>query len=187
MRIPTAPTINNPVLFDALVVEMQGKLTTALSWLSHAFGASQTLVKSVGEQEYTLPGVYVGSKEYFSVLPNDQMGNYSFFKIDEQNDVEWIPNLKYKIKAGFSLIFFFKLTSIYPSDNARRIENVKNEVISALNGFHCKNGYFEITAISSDAKAIYEDYTIEEKDKQFMMHPYGALKFSGVMEVHLPC
>lgn len=187
MRVPVAPTINNPVLYDSLIIEMQTKLTSAFTWLSHAFPQAQNLVKMIDDKEYRYPAIFIGVNEYWSVLPTDDIGCFSFFKLDESDEVEWFPNLNYKLKTKFSLIFFFNLQTIYPTDKARRMEDVKSDIIKKLTEFHCKNGSFTITEINSDAKKIYEDYSIDEVSQQFMMHPYGALKFSGEMEVQIRC
>ena len=74
----TIPDLSCPKLIDLALIDIQTHLTTKLSWLNFAFGRSEKLINADGK---TYPAIYQGDNEYKDMLPDTDLGNYSFFEI----------------------------------------------------------------------------------------------------------
>lgn len=189
------PIISNPVLVDRVLWNIQNGLMDNVDWLDVAFGRAQRIVKMINGKRYYTPNVYVGSddyrgeNDYLDVSPDANIGNFSFFWIDDPQDVEWIPKAQSGMKYPFSLIVWFDLRKVYPGqlDN-RNTEALKNEILTVLNGgFWLKEGTITVNKIYELAENVYRGFTLDEVDNQFLMHPFGGFRFDGVLSVVQPC
>ena len=189
------PIISNPVLVDRVLWNIQNGLMDNVDWLDVAFGRAQRIVKMINGKRYYTPNVYVGSddyrgeNDYLDVSPDANIGNFSFFWIDDPQDVEWIPKAQSGIKYPFSLIVWFDLRKVYPGqlDN-RNTEALKNEILTVLNGgFWLKEGTITVNKIHELAENVYRGFTLDEVDNQFLMHPFGGLRFDGKLTINESC
>lgn len=185
-----APVIPNAIMLDAHLGEIQQGLADNLSWLNAAFGRSQRLTKEMNGKRIITPNVYCGGwnghgpNDYIEVSPDSKIGNFSFFEIDDPQTVD--PGVFARdIKAPFSLIFWFDLTRVYNSAVNRNTEKMKADILRILNGrtgWHLSDGRITINRIYERAENIYRGYSLSEIDNQFLMHPYGGMRFEGVLE-----
>lgn len=181
------PILKNPELLDKVIGEIQVGLKDNLSWLDYSFGRAQRLVKEIKRKKYYIPGVYSGKNDYLEVAPDAGIGNFSFFKIDDPQVMDWDPKVRGRIEANFSLIFWFDLRKI-KGTQGMNTEMVKAEILKVLNGgFHLKNGRISISQIFEEAENIYRDYSINEVDNQFLMRPYAGFRFKGVLTINESC
>ena len=181
------PIINNPELLDKVLGEVQKGLTNNLPWLNYAFGRAQRLVKEIRKRKHYIPGVYSGKNDYLEVSPDADIGNFSFFKIEDPQLMDWDPKIRGRIKADFSLIFWFDLRKI-EGTQGRNTEMVKAQILKALNGgFPIRNGRISISRIYEEAENIYKGYSIQEVDNQFLMHPYAGFRFKGTLTINESC
>lgn len=194
-RRNNVPIIPNPVLVDRVLWNIQNGLMDNVDWLDVAFGRAQRIVKMINGKRYYTPNVYVGSddyrgeNDYLDVSPDANIGNFSFFWIDDPQNVEWVPNRQSGIKYPFSLIVWFDLRNVYPGqlDN-RNTEALKNEILNVLNGgFWLKEGNITVNKIYELAENVYRGFTLDEVDNQFLMHPFGGFRFEGVLSIVQPC
>lgn len=187
-QIERIPIITNPVLIDRVIADLQTGLADNISWLDHAFGKAQRLVKMIqGKRVYT-PNVYAGRNEYFPVAPDSKIGNFSFFQIDDPQTVNWIPKQRGAITVGFALIFWFDMRKVNPGVDNRNTEAIKAEILKVINGgFLMKNGRIKITRIYENAENIYRGYSLDEVDNQYLMHPYGGFRFEGELHINENC
>lgn len=201
-----APIIPNAVMLDRLMAEIQDGLIQNLSWLDVAFGRCQKITKTIENKRYVVPMVYCGgwkghgANDYIEVSPDDKIGNYSFFEILDPQTLT--PEVWAKdIKAPFALIFWFDLRTIYKQNDNRNTERVKADILKILNGhtqWHLPFGRVTVNKIYEKAENVYKGYTlytrelnkglsISEVDNQYMMHPYYAMRFEGILEVPELC
>lgn len=191
----TTPIIPNPVLIDRVLGNIQTGLMDNVDWLDVAFGRAQRIAKVIQGKRYYTPNVYAGGTEwrgnndYIDVSPDANIGNFSFFWIDDPQTVGWIPKEQSEIKAPFSLIVWFDLRKVYPGQlNNRNTEALKNEILTVLNGgFWLKDGKIVINRIYELAENVYRGFTLDEIDNQFLMQPYGGFRFEGMLEVSESC
>lgn len=186
-KIERIPVIANPQLIDKIIAEVQKGLTDNLSWLNHAFGRAQRLVKDIRGKKYFTPNVYAGGKDYIDVSPDAQIGNFSFFTIDDPQTVDWQPRIPGDITVYYSLIFWFNVDRIAGAEN-RNTEFVKAEILKALNGkIFLKSGRLNVTKIYEQAENIYRGFSLNEIDNQFLMQPYAGFRFYGEMTINENC
>ena len=104
----TTPIIPNPVLIDRVLGNIQTGLMDNVDWLDVAFGRAQRIAKVIQGKRYYTPNVYAGGTEwrgdndYIDVSPDANIGNFSFFWIDDPQTVGWVPKEQSEIKAPFS-------------------------------------------------------------------------------------
>lgn len=182
------------VLFNDIIDDINTGLKASLSWLDKAFGQSQTVIKPVNGVNYKVPCVYVGSTrknfadDYIEVSPDAKIGNFSFITLHEPNEVGWNDNVQGYVTTPFSITFWFDLRKIFGTSDNRNIDGLKAEILRELNGgFMIRNGKLRINRIYETAQGVYKGYTLDETRNQYMMHPYGALRFEGELKVLEPC
>jgi hypothetical protein len=186
-RISKIPVINNPALIDKVIADVQTGLAQNLGWLDHAFGRAQRLVKEINKKKYLIPGVYSGKKNYLDVSPDSRIGNFSFFKIDDPQSMDWDPKIRGRIVVDYSLIFWVDLRKI-PGTEGRNTEIVKAEILKVLNGgFHLRSGRITVSSIYEQADNIYKGYTIPEIENQYLMQPYAGFRFNGKLTINESC
>lgn len=101
-----APVIANPELLDRIIGNIQTGLVDNLPWLDKAFGRAERLVKYDGNRKrYFTPCVYVGRNDYIEVTPDANIGNFSFFWVDDPQGVSWESGVSVGIKPRFPLSF----------------------------------------------------------------------------------
>lgn len=183
----------NPVLLDKIVQDMQKSLTKRLKWLNYAFGRAYKLVEHRPDgNKFIYPAAYNGNGEYISLLPNDNLGNFSWFDIyDPQKITEVVQSLPQYTFSG-AIVFWYNLNSIYEDSNNLYTEEVKDEIIRTLTtpGLITTTGKLSIKDIYECFENIYKGYSIEkiynnyiykgqgiqDIDKQFFMFPYAGIR-----------
>lgn len=184
-----APTFDNPQLIDLVLGDIQNGLVNNIGWLDKAFGRAQRLVKIIDNKKYFTPNVYTGNgNEYMPVAPDSNIGNFSFFWIDDPQTLDWLPKQQGNVKSPFALIFWFDLRRVYNSANDRNTEALKADILKVLNGgFQLRSGRIKINRIYEQAENIYRGFTLDEVDNQFLMHPFAGFRFEGELTVMEPC
>lgn len=184
-----APIIPGAVMLDNVLGSIQEALIDGLPWLDVAFGRAQRLTKVVEGRRHTTPNVFCGGWEghgpndYIEVSPDAEIGNFSFFAIDDPQIVGAGPWTR-TIEAPFGLIAWFDLRRVYGEASNRNTEKLKADVlrvISGRGGWAIPEGHIEISRIYEQAQNIYRGYTLDEVDNQFLMHPYGGFRIDGTL------
>ena len=116
------PIIKNPELFDRVIANIQKGLADGLPWLNYSFGRSERLVKSIQGKRYYTPNIYVGGNEYMLIAPDSNIGNFSFFVLDDPQQIDWFPGEQNKYTTPFSVIFWFDMRTITNDPNNRNTE-----------------------------------------------------------------
>jgi hypothetical protein len=183
--------IENPELIDRVISEIQINLVYKLGWLDNAYGKAQRLVENRGGKNYYTPNVYAGTtnkkNDYCCVAPDDGLGNFSFFKIDDPQEYDWAQGQLSSLTVKFSLIFWFDFRKIFGRDDVRDIERVKAEILETLRTMCLRTGSITVDTIYEQSESIYKGYNLDETRNQYMMHPYGALRFEGKLIVNESC
>lgn len=180
MNIPNVPKPTNPVLLDRVIVQIQDRLKEKLSWLDYSFGRCQRLVTMKDRKEYFYPGVHIGAGEYINVLPDQNLGNFSFLSIDDPQPVDFNPNSFNTIRAKYALIFWFNLDKIFAGSEDRNTEEIKAQILKVLTReLRLTVGRLNIESINEKAENIYKGFSLKEIDSQFLMQPFGGMRFEG--------
>ena len=192
-----APQIPDAIMIDSALEKMAKALKDNIGWLDATFGHAQRLTATIEGKKYVTPNVYVGNStgrgknDYLPLLPDSHIGNFSFFLIDDPEQIEWQQFQQMKTTTPISLIVWFDLRHVYDSSTNRNTEKLKAQILYELNGrntgFAVNGGRIVISKIWERAENIYKGFTIDEIDNQFLMHPYGGFRFDGTLELETPC
>lgn len=183
-----APVPDGAVGLDRVLGEIQQGLIANLPWLDAAFGRAQRLVRNTPSgRRITTPNVYAGTKgkvnDYIEVSPDAEIGNFSFFAIEEPQDI--LPGVgQREFRIPFGLIVWFDCRRAFNSATNRNIEALKLDVLRVLSGrtgFALAQGHIEVTRIYEQAMNIYRGFSLDEVDNQFLMHPYGGFRIEGYL------
>jgi hypothetical protein len=133
------------------------------------------------------PNVYVGRDNYELVTPDTvKIGNYSFFVMEEPQEVSSLLHDNVRIKAPFSLIVWVDMRKV-SDDDERNTEAVKEEILLALEDITLRKGRFTVTRIYERAENVFEGFTLDEVQNQFLMSPFAGFRFTGEMIVTNDC
>lgn len=180
MNIPQVPKPDLPEFLDRVVVEIQDILKAKFSWLNYSFGRIQRLVTLKDSQNYFYPAVHIGDGEYINALPDQGLGNFSFFVVDDPQTVDFKIHNSSTVKVKCSIVFWFDLNSIFPNAKDRNTENLKAQVLGVLTReLFLKNGRFAVKQIFELPENVYRGYSLKEIDSQYMMQPFGGFRFEG--------
>lgn len=187
MAIDRIQKVKNPTLFDRVIVSAEDSLAEALPWLNHVFGRCERLVKEVNGMRRFTPAWYLGHNEYVGLLPDDVLGNFCFFNIDDPTEIQWARGERNRLTATYSLILWVDMRTV-EDDDSRNREAVKEQVLKVLNGgLRLRNGHLSVSTIYERSENVYSGFTTDEVDNQFMMSPYAAFRFEGVVMIDESC
>lgn len=188
MTTPNVPKPENPTLIDSVIVQIQDILKEKLTWLDYSFGQSQSLIEKIDEREVSYPGVHIANGRYENMFPDSEFGNFSFFTIEDPQEVDFYMNTMNDINVNCSIIFWLNLDKIFTSVVDRNKEAVKAEIIGVLTRqMFLTSGRFSFSKIYEKADNIYTGFDIDEVDSQFLMQPYCGFRFEGEIKLIEPC
>ena len=190
MRTPNIPTLAEPRLIDLAFAELQTALVAKLDWLDHAFGKAQRLKEQRDKKTVTYPAVYAGRKEYLEVFPDEHIGNFTFFDVEDGEEIGHIGRATINLEVKFGLIVWFDYRKVYRSDwQQRTIENVKAEVIEAIKTSTLSRSSIRMEKSWERSENIYKGYTDKEVRQQFLMRPYGCFRIDCIIRFRdkAPC
>lgn len=184
---------NKPVLLDKILQDIQKGLLGRLPWLDYAFGKAYKLVEHRTDgNKFIYPAAYNGNGEYISLLPNDNLGNFSWFDIYDPQDITQVVQSMPQYSFNGAIVFWYSLDSIYEDASVLYTEEIKDEIIRALTspGLITVTGKLTIKSIYENFENIYKGYSIEKIynnytykgegiqaiDKQFFMYPFAGIR-----------
>ena len=178
---------DSPHLFDGVVNSIGKGLADGLPWLCHVFGRAERLVQERdGLRRYT-PNWYAGGDKYVQLLPDQSLGNFCFFVMDEPESVAWSAGERSQLSAGFSLVVWLDMRTVDDGDT-RDTEGVKEQLLHVLNGgIWLRNGSYVLDAIYTRAENVFAGFSLDEVQNQFMMSPFCGFRFHGTMTIRDAC
>ncbi len=184
------PRITTPYLFDKVIRELQQALKEGLPWLENSFGRVERRVTEVNERRLYVPAIYQEDGQYGIMLPDDRLGCYSFFVMHDPQEVLNRMQTEVRIKSPFSLIVWFDLRRVEKVMNLpdqRNTEIVKEQVLSVVNTAFPKKGSVTVQRIYERAENVFEGFTLDEVQNQFLMSPFAGFRFYGELIVTNDC
>lgn len=172
-------------LFDHVIQSVQDALGD-IAWLDHVFGRCERLVKVIEGRRIYTPNVYRGREDYISLLPDNRvLGNYCFFVMGEPQEVSR-PTQVHHLRAPFSLVVWVDMRTI-PNEDDRNTEVVKLDVLRVFRQGWIRQGYMTVGRIWERAENVFDGFTLDEVDNQFLMAPYAGFRFTGEMWINEDC
>ena len=179
---------DNAKLFDKPIGYIEDALADKLPWLDHIFGRAERLVKMKDGMRYYTPNVYLGRNEYLPLLPdNRKLGNYCFFVLEDPQTVTVPMQSQNRVRSPFSLIVWVDMRNVGDAADDRNTERLKEEVLKTVRVAWIKKGSVTLSRIYERAENVYTGFTVDEVQNQFMMAPYAAFRFEGVVMIDESC
>ena len=177
-----------PRLFDRPIQDIQRALADRVTYLEHVFGRAERLVTEVEGRRYYSPNVYRGDREYISLLPdNDRLGNYCFFTVDEPEQIVADMGMGDRLRAPFSLIVWVDMREVSQRDE-RNTYQVELDILNVLTSKGItKTGGITVSRVYHKAENVFDGFTIDEIDNQFLMSPYFGMRITGEIYVDTDC
>ena len=170
-------------LFDKPIQAIQDALGS-LTWLNHIFGRSERLVQMQNGRRVFTPNVYLGKNEYIPLLPdNTKLGNYCFFILDEPQVVGVSMGIQNRLHAPFSLVDMRKVET----NDARNTEYVKETLLKTVRSAFHRHGSVELSKVYQRAENVFEGYSLDEVDNQYLMQPFAGFRITGELFVDEEC
>lgn len=192
----------HPKLFDEAVGYIQQSLGT-LPYLDNIFGISERTVKIVEGRRYFTPCWYTGRGEYVGLLPDDKLGNYAFFTLDEPFEVVREHGLQDTYTSDFNIIVWIDTRrldigdyanvqyngdyTVGTFDNDRNRMQVLKSLMAALDSVWMKRGSFSVGHVYEKAENVFQGYTTDEVDNQYFMQPYIGFRIHGELTIIDEC
>lgn len=150
----------NPVLLDKVLGQLQTALEANVSWLTHAYGKTQRIVKRIQGRDYYMPAIYTGDTEYLSMLPDARLGNFSFFDIpDAYRFPEYNRFAPNKFFTPFRLVVWFDERTIWGPGMSNR-EQLKMDVLAVLGQVTLSDGGLWVEKVYERHENIYRGYSL---------------------------
>ena len=182
MKIDRVHTQERVYFLDTYFLEIQEHLADKLQWLDHAFGKSQMMMTDSSKAK-KYPSIYVSERQgYVNLLPNSELGNYFFAKIEDPQTVNG-ERLKFK----GSLIFWVDRRKIDIKIPDYSKELLKSQILKAIQSIRFSSGRLKADKIYESAQNIYNGYDYSETKDQFLMAPYYGLRIECSMEYFEKC
>ena len=170
---------------NAVFAEMKECLSKEVGWLSQCFGRVWKVQEVVNGKKIIFPSLYVGNNQYENVSPSDDLGNYSFFTLNDPTDLD--NGRGYDIYNA-SLIMWMDLRKCFSGHDMRELESLKREVRDVVTRrFSMRNVFVSVTRVYEDAKNVFNGFTFDETTNQSMMQPYAALRFDLQIRIYNVC
>jgi hypothetical protein len=178
---------DKPKLFDHVIQGVQDGIAE-LSWMNHIFGRAERLVKMVEGRRYYSPNVYAGKEEYILLTPdNTELGNYCFFVMEEPQMVSLPMGVTNRIRSPFSLIVWVDMRKVGEQKDIRDTEAVKEAILKAVRRSWIKKGSVTLERIYERAENVFNGFSLDEVDNQFLMAPFWGMRVTGEMVVDEDC
>ena len=181
---------SNPKLFDEAVGYIQASVAadnTLGAFFDNIFGIAERTVAMVQGRRYYTPSWYVGGLEYVGLLPDDKLGNYMFFTLDEPQEIEHEQGLQNRYRCGFNIIVWGRFTSASDPSGDRNREAFKSGLLRVIEGSWMKRGAFTLDTIYERAENVFQGFTTDEVDNQYLMQPYFGYRIHGELVISDEC
>ncbi len=179
---------NAPRLFDRPIQNLQDSLGVNCSFLTHIFGRCERLVKDVNGRRVYSPNVYLGKEEYILLTPdNTALGNYAFFIREEPERMGVSMGVQSRMHAPFSLVVWVDMRTFEEYDD-RNVYQVELDVLRAVGmPGALKNGGVKVTNIYHKAENVFDGFTLDEVDNQYLMAPYYGFRIQMELWIDEDC
>ena len=174
IRDPRVVAPTSPTGLDNKINYINYNLSQDLPYINKLFGKAYKLYDKAKDKE--IPQAYLGNNRYFPLTPNDRVGCFTFFDIEDpvETTTEGIFQRPTFLKADARLIMFGDFRKITPSYEYPAEDQIAKEVIDSLSrsSVRFKEYYSKTTSV------VYDGYDITDNEKLLNYYPYFAIRFN---------
>ncbi|MDB0602165.1 hypothetical protein PL373_13605 [Tenacibaculum maritimum] len=193
LQNPNIPVETQPIEIDAVVQDIQTKLDTNLSWLSHAYARSYRHVERKDGKYLYFPEVYIGKKgakkyDYHRVTPDNDKKGMCFFVIGKE-DNDFTQNDFNYLSYDLGIVFWVNLQKINDTlletekFTQHLIRDVREVLTRKMNGVWYQ---LKIDTVVREFQEIYREFSLEETEN-YLMAPYSGFRFNCKIMLQEDC
>jgi hypothetical protein len=174
------PVPTNAVEIDAVVLDIQTKLSAGLSWLTHGHGKTYRNTDSSKGNVLYFPEVHLGGKEYLRVTPDNDKQGQNIILVGSENIEQFEEGGYSFLRYDLAVIFSANLETInktllgteYFRQNL--IKDVRHVLTRGLVG----GGYkLDISEVVTDFEEVYSEFNIQDT-RGISLAPFGHFRFN---------
>ena len=175
-------------LFDRPIQDLQRSIGAKLLFMDHIFGRCERLIKEIDGRRIYSPNVYKGNDEYILLTPdNTDLGNYCFFVREEPEQMAVDAGLHSRLRAPFSLVVWVDLRTV-EDDDQRNVYDLELKVLDAISSPGVlRSGGITVSRVYHRAENVFEGFTLDEVQNQFLMSPFFGLRVQFELLVDEDC
>lgn len=172
-------------LFNKAFKLINDQLLESNPWLLHAYGKAQAISDASGNGPGKFPGVSTDGFNYLSLAPNADMGAFSFFIVQDPQNIEAKPGGGSRISAMVSQVFWLDFGRV--PGHLRNGEAIKSEILDFYTKRLRFRGDIKPLKFWENASNIYREYSLREIKDQFLMLPYYAVRLDLTVKIDSEC
>lgn len=184
IKNPLEVAFQKPYGVDVRIAAIQERLKDNVKWLEKVFG--RAVAQYAAKDNLRIPRVPVGNGEFFSVMPNDSLKAFSFFyprnpMTPTEGEQPWEKSLYFR--QPVDLIIWCNLDKI-DKGNLGLSEQLKAQVITELQSM----SFVVVQDIySDDVREVYEGWAVDIGQRDLLVYPFYAMRFSLLLTVLNEC
>jgi hypothetical protein len=186
MNIPSEVRPTTEALIDRHLKKIAESLG-ALSWMDRNFvRAYRHRFRKDGTVQ---PFVYVGNDEYLPVMPDDELGNYSFVYVEEGDQISDQGDFD-MITSQIRIICFWNFESIFQNEDRSNLMTVVKMIKDQLHTTRFLYARMELTSTFLEVDSIFQGFTASMIDDSKLSFPFGACRIDAelkYLDVSLNC
>lgn len=180
----TPYVVSQPDRIDMVVKSLQASLAE-IGWMDKSFSRAVMMSHVQEGNRHNYPGVFhAAGYDFVNLLCNDNFSAYCFFFAhDRETPINYNPRIRNTYRRNLSCIVWMNLQKI---DNTRGddfFEELKSEVLSTIKNTRFLDSTFLgsvesviITDVFDEPENIFENFTIDLTDTQFLYYPYRGIR-----------
>ena len=182
--------VQNPFREDVAIKSLQSKYKNSLPWLTKSFGRAVSRTAKIQDEngrfiEKRYPAIRTGDgHDEADLLEVDNFASYSFFySVDPVSTVDYIEALRNVYIVNVRNIFWFNLNYIDPSRGDDFSLELESQIIDAIGLTTFEETQktnvrgIEILRIYTEPQNIFEGFSFNLVDSQFLHYPNRGLRF----------
>ncbi len=182
---------NVPVTNDKALIGLDEALQTiakkmeAISWLEKSWGRAKNINGKLVNKATAEPMIYVSSKEYYSVMPNDSYKAYAFWGVTGPQigrDQVNMPQFNLMLTNNVFCIVWVDLRKIDKTKDFIYTQELIKDVINILKK---QSAFTLLQVIDERVEDIFKGYTLTPEHRDLLMYPYQAFRIEGVLNYEL--
>lgn len=184
LQNPNIPIPLMPIEIDALIYDLQLKLDTNISWLTHSYARAYRHFQMDNGKMMFFPEVYKGVEggkpTYFQPRPDNDKKGQSYFVVGKEKQKDFVEHDFNYLEHDFDIVFLVNLKLINEGSldteliTQHLIKDVRNILTRKLLGTFYT---LEIKEVLREFNQVFREYSHKEKEN-YLKAPLQGFRFN---------
>jgi len=173
---PVPAQIASPVLQAKVAQQLQVLFTSELTWIENIYAIARVgVTKAQDGSTFNYPQIYSGTgMNYFDIRPDSSLDSYSFFEVNDSYPVDKDQDIQ---TYNLSFICWYNLPRMDSSKGYDYSPELIAHVLKVIREGEYNSNVSNIN-VDVNPESIFDKYSMNQVDTQFLMYPYGAFKIT---------